>query len=272
MVITDIAQTAGNHDGLVVTPDVSRHRLLKGPEVTGKIGSTKFVVEGCATNGTLNHDIKRGRDAVRPAVVRLPGLRSVGQLQVGNAETCQPRLGFGTEARRAFIADFAPGAGRRPRKRCDGSRMIVGFNLDQHMDRFRMFAIFPGHRIRVETRSLATLDNRGIVFIGAEHTGPVRRLVGIPDHCHQRMGLTLAVDQPVGLEGLVPAVLGIRLGEHHQFNVCRIATEFRKGIAQIVDLIIRQRHAQIPVRSIKCSSTLLQQGHRIQSPRSLLVE
>ncbi len=32
-------------------------------------------------------------------------------------------------------------------------------------------------------------------------------------------GLLFAVDGPVGVEDLVPAVLGVGLGEHHQFDV-----------------------------------------------------
>ena len=39
------------------------------------------------------------------------------------------------------------------------------------------------------------------------------------------MRLRLAVDNPVGVEYLVPAVLGVGLGEHHQLHVRRIAAD-----------------------------------------------
>jgi hypothetical protein len=43
------------------------------------------------------------------------------------------------------------------------------------------------------------------------------------DHAEQRLVLGFAVDHPGGVENLVAAMFGIGLGEHHQFDVGRVA-------------------------------------------------
>ena len=53
-----------------------------------------------------------------------------------------------------------------------------------------------------------------------------------------------AVDDPARVEDLVAAVLGVRLREHHQLDVGRIAAEPLEALEQVVDLVGRQRQAQ----------------------------
>ena len=50
-----------------------------------------------------------------------------------------------------------------------------------------------------------------------------------------------------GVEDLVPAVLGVGLREHHQFDVGRVAAEFAVALAQVVDLVLGQRQAEARV-------------------------
>src|SRR5437762_2530723 len=72
-------------------------------------------------------------DAVGLAVVDLPGLRHVGNLEMRYREPRQPRLRPGADAGCAFIADLAAGAGRGAWKRRDRRRMIVRLDLHQNM-------------------------------------------------------------------------------------------------------------------------------------------
>ncbi len=60
-------------------------------------------------------------------------------------------------------------------------------------------------------------------------------------------GCALAVDDEIGIEDLVPAVLAVGLREHHQFDIGRVAAEPGEGRRKVVDLIGRQRQAPIHV-------------------------
>ena len=51
----------------------------------------------------------------------------------------------------------------------------------------------------------------------------------VADHREQRLRLRDAVDDELGVEDLVAAVLGVRLREHHQLDIGRIAPEALEG-------------------------------------------
>ncbi|MNZ54577.1 hypothetical protein D3C78_724810 [compost metagenome] len=72
-------------------------------------------------------------------------------------------------------------------------------------------------------------------------------LVGVLDHAEQAFFLAFAVDIPTGVEDLVAAVLGVGLGEHHQFDVVRVALEALEAGNQVVDLVFGQGQAQLDV-------------------------
>ena len=59
---TDVAHTAGDHDGFVITPQLSatggRHLRFIGAEIATQVGAAEFVIEGGGTDGTLQHDIQ----------------------------------------------------------------------------------------------------------------------------------------------------------------------------------------------------------------------
>ena len=59
--------------------------------------------------------------------------------------------------------------------------------------------------------------------------------------------LGLAVDDPVGVEDLVPAVLRVRLGEHHQLHIRGVAPQGREALGEVVDLVRGQGQTQGPV-------------------------
>ncbi len=108
---TDVAEPARDHDGLVVAahlgPDGTRHFHLKGAEIARQVGAAEFVVEGCASDGPLQHDVERRGDAAWLAKVVFPGLHGAGQAQVGDRESGEPSLGLGPAAHGAFVANLA---------------------------------------------------------------------------------------------------------------------------------------------------------------------
>src|ERR1051325_8465932 len=126
----DIADTAGDHDRLVIAAHILLHALLEGAEVACQVWAAEFVVEGSAPDWTIEHDLQRRSNARgRSDVVSFPGLLESGYPQVGYAETGQARFGFCPPACCAFIADFSTRAGCRSRIRRDRSRMIVRLHL-----------------------------------------------------------------------------------------------------------------------------------------------
>ena len=145
-----------------------------------------------------------------------------------HGESGQPGLGLGAAAGGAFVADLATGAGAGAGKRRDRGRMVVRLALDRECGVFD--ASVRQRRVDGSAcmRSAHAIgDHCGIVVVGRQR---VRRRgrVRVLDHLEQRLRLLVTVDAPTGVEHLVPAVLGIRLREHHQFGVGRVATETRR--------------------------------------------
>ena len=58
------------------------------------------------------------------------------------------------------------------------------------------------------------------------------------------MALRLAIDDPVGVENLMPTVFGVSLGKHHQFNVAGVTSQLIERIDKIIDFIFCQRQPQ----------------------------
>ena len=138
----DVAEAARDHDGLVVAAHLgtgrTRHFHLEGAEIAGQVGAAKFVVEGGAADGPLQHDVERRGDAARLAEILLPGLHRARQAQVRNRESGEPSLGLGAAAVRAFVANFAARAGGRARVRRNRGRVVVRLDLHQDADRLAM--------------------------------------------------------------------------------------------------------------------------------------
>ena len=127
----------------------------------------------------------------------------------------------------------------------------MGFDLDAKSGiDHSLAAIAVAGRIRTPARSRVAFHHRGVVAVGRQHVLRGARL-GVLDHLEQRQRLRLAVDGPAGIEDLVPAMFGIGLREHHQFDVVRIATEFTVARTQVVDLILGQRQPEARVGGFK---------------------
>ncbi len=243
----NVADATRQHDGLVVAAHldavVARHLLFEGTEVTQDGRATEFVVEGGAAKGPFLHDVKGADDAARLAEVLLPGLLETGDAQVRDGEAHQARLGFGATACRTLVADFAAGAGGGTREGRDGGRVVVGLHLHQDVDALLVILVLTVGGAREEAATLAAFHHRGVVFVGRQDM--IRRLLeGVLDHLEQRLGLLLAVDGPVGVEDLVTAVLGVRLGKHVELDVVGIATQPGEVGHQVIYFVIGQGQTQ----------------------------
>src|SRR5690554_6377922 len=170
MVFTDVAQTAGDHDRLVIAAHFvtvgTRYLLFKGTEVTGQVGTAKLVVKRRTTDRAFEHDIQRRRDALRLAIAGLPGLLEAWDVQIGYGETGQARLRLGTTAGSTLVTDFTAGAGGSTGKRRDRGRVVVRFHLHQDVNRFRVVAVLAGGRVREEATRLAAHDDGRVILVG----------------------------------------------------------------------------------------------------------
>ena len=125
----DLAQTARDHDGLVVATLHAIDHLLVFAKVTAQAGAAKLVVESRAAQRPLGHDLQRAGHVLGFAA----GLVAQAAPEFGHGEARHARLGFGAPAGRAFVADLAACAGRCTRKGRNGGRVVVRFHLHQHM-------------------------------------------------------------------------------------------------------------------------------------------
>ena len=158
-----------------------------------------------------------------------PRLLEAGNAQVRNGESGEPGLRLRAAARRAFVADLAARAGRRAGKRRDRGRMVVRLDLHQDVDGLVDRAVDAVLGIRESSACRAALrspprcrDTRRARPAG--FFACVLRIIANSD-----FGCALAVDDPVGVEDLVAAVLGVRLREHHELDVGRIALQARRS-------------------------------------------
>ena len=148
-----------------------------------------------------------------------------------------PALGFAPRPGGALVADLAAGAGRRARERRDGGRMVVRLDLHEDVDRLGAGAIDaasadPGSsacpgclRSPRHCRDTPTARRRD----GARECG------GSCANSDRRAAAPSMIQ--LGIEDLVAAVLGVRLREHHELDVGRIAAQALKAAEQVIDLI-----------------------------------
>ncbi len=85
--------------------------------------------------------------------------------------------------------------------------------------------------------------------------------MGVADHAEQRQFALFAVDDPVGVENLVAAVLGVDLREHDQLGISRVALHLLVGFDQVVDLGGRHCEAPVDVGLVKGSRAFGHEWH-----------
>ena len=266
----DAAEAASDHDGLVIAAHLTLDFLLEGAEIAREVGATKFVVECRCANRPFDHDLKRGGDAIGLAEGFLPGLAKIGDVQVGNSEARQTRFRTRAPPGRTLIPNLATSAGGRTRERRNRGRVIMSFDLGEDVG--CLFVVAEGAiTIRVETRDTGTLDDGGIVRI-RHHRALRVSPVGVLDHVEQRLLHRSRIDHPVGIEDLVPAVLGVGLRKHHQFDIGRIALNAAEVLEQIIDLVFGQGQAQFSVGLFQGFVTTREDVHRAECLRRVMME
>lgn len=125
-------------------------RLLEAAEIAGQIGPAEFVVERRAADRPFQHDVQGRGDALRLAVVGLPGLGETGDFQMRHAETGQAGFGLRAAAGRSFVADLAAGTRGRARMRGNRGRVVVGLDLHQNVRGFLDVAVSVAIRVADE--------------------------------------------------------------------------------------------------------------------------
>ena len=232
----DAAHSASDHDGLVITAHLTHHFLLESAEIPGQVGTAEFIVESRAAQRALDHDLQRRCNPVGLAVGTLPGLRGIRQIEVGDGKPGQTRLGTRSAASRALIANLAARAGGGPRKRRNRSRVVMRLHFGDQMSQLAVIAP-PSGLVRVKAVDLRPLDHRRVVRIG-HYCADRLRGMGLADHSKQRLVHRSRIDDPVRVEDLVTAVLGIRLRKHHQLDISRVTFDTLKMGRQIIDFVI----------------------------------
>ena len=262
----DVAEPAGQHDRLVVATQHAADFRFERTEVAAQVRPAELVVEGSGADGTLEHDVERRRDAAGLARRRaFPELLVPRDAQVRDRVADESRFRLRAPPGRAFVADLAAGAGRGPRERRDRRRVIV--RLDLH-HRMHVRGVPRVHAVgaRMEALRVAPLHDGRVVGI-RDHGAAGAHRVRVPDHGEERLRLLLAVDDPVGVEDLVAAMLGVRLGEHGELGVAGIAAERAIGALEVFDLVLAQRKAEL---GIGCSQR--RQWNMAKRPRRHVLE
>src|SRR5690606_24066607 len=85
--------------------------LLEAAEVAEDVRTPKLVVERRGADRSFEHDRQRALDAVRLAVVLLPGADVARDTQVGDRESDEAGLGLAAATGRALVADLTARTG-----------------------------------------------------------------------------------------------------------------------------------------------------------------
>ena len=298
----DVADAAGDHDGLVVAAqlgrsrnrelrakscelrvvfltrssnllarDCSRHFRLERAEITVDRGAAELVVECRAAERTFDHDVERRDDAAGFAVVLFPRPDGTGQAEIRDSETDEASFGFRAAAGRTFVANLAAGTGGGAGVGRDCRRMVVGFDLAEEVDVLVVRGVFAGERVGVVAAPARAREDSGVVLVGGEDAVGVQR-VGVLDHLEQRAVAWRAVDGPRGVENFVAAVFGVGLREHHQLDVVRVALQRGEGVHEVSDLVSGESEAERAVGLLERDPTAGKERDARHRPRLLVAE
>ena len=220
MLLVDQADAAGDHDRFVVAAVAAGEDVFGGAEDAENIGSAELVAKGRPADRSLGHDFERcGQACGEFGVVLFPGLREVGQAQMRGKKGAQSGLRPAAGAGRPLVADLAAYTGGGTGVGRDGGRVVMGFDLDQYVGLLVAIGVAVVLvELWTEDWCGETLNDAGVVGIGFDRALRVNG-VRVADHIEERAGLALAVDNPVGVENLVAAMLRVDDGEHHQLYV-----------------------------------------------------
>ena len=256
--MADVAHAAGEHDGLVVAPVFPGGLLLEGAEEAAELRAAELVAEGGAADGAFQHDAEGGGEAFGAFGVGLfPGLAEAGDLEVADAEAADAGLGAAADAGGAFVADLAADAGGRAGVGGDGGGVVVRLHLHEHLHLVFGEAVDVVARVGLEGLHPEAVDDAGVVLVGDLGAFGVER-VGVADHAEEGEVAFLAVDDPLGVEDFVAAVLAVDLAEHGQLGVGGVALGGGVGGEEVVDLGIAEGQADFLVGALEGGAALAQ--------------
>ena len=202
-------------------------------------------------------------DAMRSGlpIVVSHGCVNVGMRRCETVKPTNPAFGFAP----APVAPSSRISPRSARKRRDRGRMIVRLDLYHDVGRFARRAIAQ-IAARIEAIDARAFDHRRIVRIRDDGALRVRRMRRA-NHREQALVLRHAVDDPGRVEDFMAAVLRIRLREHHQLDIGRIAVKCAKCAIEIIDFVRRKRESKRRVGIFERHATLCEQRYRRQRTR-----
>ena len=93
-----------------------------------------------------------------------------------------------------------------------------------------------------------------------------------PDHVEQRLRHRRAIEDKFGIEYLVTAMFRVRLREHHELGIGRIASECAKGREQIIELHLGEGESPVAVGARKACAPLRANGHAAQRARAAFLK
>ena len=248
MIRADVADASGNHHWLVVAADLACDLLLEGAKIAKEIRTSEFVVERRGADWSFEHDGKCRRDAIRLSTLRFPRLRQSRQAQMRYRETGEPCLRLSAGSCRALIADLATRTRRSTRKRRNRCRMVVRLHFHQNVRRLGVRRV-TARAIGVEAAHRRAFHDRCVVDI-CDHGAARACRMRVADHRKEASLLPDAIDDPIGVEDFMPAMLGVRLSKHRQLDIGRIAFHPAETRVEISDLVRRQRQPERRIRIV----------------------
>ena len=253
-----VTETAGDHDGFVISPDAIAGLGFKGSEVAREIGPTELIVKRRRTDRALGHDAQGRDNSAWATIAQFPRARLVWQLQMGDREPHQPDLGTRATSHRAFVTNFTSRTGTCARKGRDRRRVIVGLHFHQEM--YGLVVESPDliGDVGIEPSCPVACDDGGVIGVGGQHI-IATDFMGMTDHRKQGVILLRAVDFPAGIKDFVAAMLRVRLREHHQLDVPGVTPQRGECVDEVADLVFRQRQTQFSVSSVQGQSAAAQQ-------------
>ena len=99
--------------------------------------------------------------------------------------------------------------------------MIMGLDLHQEMNRLLKIVILLMFWMAQEDLGERPRDDRRVVTVGRQNAVG-SDLAGMTNHVKEGIRCSLPIHLPAGIEDLVPAMLGVGLGKHHEFNIGRV--------------------------------------------------
>src|SRR5689334_4384949 len=109
LIAANVADSARDHDRLVITAIFAADLHLERAKVTTEIRASELVVERRSADRSVEHDRQRRRDPVRLADRRFPRLKQRRDPQMRDAESHETGFRLRAGTGRAFIANFSTG-------------------------------------------------------------------------------------------------------------------------------------------------------------------